>query len=279
MRFVVALVAAVLVLVLVGCSSSDGREASLRETVADYVRAWQDRDPQAYDLNHESYREACSPLSAEQLFDTVDTWYGPDWDTAELRILWIEIDEDRATVDYDLYVDGRSIGFGEPRVFWLYEDGHWWRASENPKPCSPQTAFGSVVWKLPSLEEAVERTGYDIATPGFVPGGYEPVDDIAVVNHFRVGRSVEQAWAPADGSSRFSLRQDQTQTQLGGGEPFSIPGLSGERKLLPVDSTRPNPLLTLLWHDGEFTFILSALLVGSLTEDVLLDVAASVAID
>ncbi len=57
MRLTVALVTALTVFFAVACSSSGGREQLLRETVTDYFEAWQDRDPRAYDFNHQTYKE------------------------------------------------------------------------------------------------------------------------------------------------------------------------------------------------------------------------------
>lgn len=280
MKSVPALAASFAALAVIACSSSDGREASLRETVADYVATFQDRDAaKAYDFNHDSFKDKCDTGATDQIFESVDLLYGDTWDHADLRILWIDVDEEHATVDYDLYVDGRSIGFGEPDIFWLYEDGRWWRASDDIDPCSANKPFGFGFWSVSSLEEAAVRAGYVIATAHFVPDGYEPFEFISVTNNPRRGRSVQQIWDSVDGSSRFTLDQHPTQFKLGDGEPFDIGGLSGDRSLQPVDSTRSQPLLTLLWHEGEFTFILSALLTGSLTEEVLLDVAASVEFD
>ena len=165
MRFVFALATGISILVLVGCSSSDGREASLRETVTGYVEAFQDRDSvTAYDFNHDSYKEKCLAGASDDIFIGVDSLYGEPWDSAELKIWSVDIDGARATVDYDLFVDGSGIGFGEAKIFWLYEDGRWWRASDHhADPCGANAGFGSDFFTVSSFEEAADRAGYAIA--------------------------------------------------------------------------------------------------------------------
>ena len=54
-----------------------------------------------------------------------------------------------------------------------------------------------------------------------------------------------------------------------------INGIPGERSFHPADSNRPNPLLSLAWRVGEYTYFLTAFLHGPVTEEFLLEVAAS----
>ena len=141
-------------------------------------------------------------------------------------------------------------------------------------------AEGKDFWNLSSVEEAEQIAGYAIASPEFLPEGFVPGENILVNQPIfaNLPKIVQRFWADrANPAYNFSLMQDPSASEIGGGEPATINGFAGSRRLLPADSLgRTLPLLVLSWRDGDFTYYLRGHMGGSFTEETLLKIAASI---
>ena len=138
--------------------------------------------------------------------------------------------------------------------------------------------WGSQSWTVSTVEEAECITGYPISVPAWLPDGFVRSDNIFVNQppFPNSPRFVQQFWHDSgDPAYGFDLEQNPGQIGLSGGEPAMINGIPGERSFHPADSNRPNPLLSLAWRVGEYTYFLTAFLHGPVTEEFLLEVAAS----
>ena len=152
--------------------------------------------------------------------------------------------------------------------------------TNTPDPNRPEGIrnWGSQSWTVSTLEEAECITGYPIAVPAWLPDGFVRSDNIFVNQppFPNSPRFVQQFWHDSgDPAYGFDLEQNPGQIGLSGGEPAMINGIPGERSFHPADSNRPNPLLSLAWRVGEYTYFLTAFLHGPVTEEVLLKIAAS----
>ena len=152
--------------------------------------------------------------------------------------------------------------------------------TNTPDPNVPESRrnWGSQSWTVSTLEEAECITGYPIAVPAWLPDGFVRSENIFVNQppFPNSPRFVQQFWHDSgDAAYGFNLEQNPGQIGLSGGDPATINGIPGERSFHPADSNRPNPLLSLAWRVGEYTYFLTAFLHGPVTEEVLLEVAAS----
>ena len=153
--------------------------------------------------------------------------------------------------------------------------------TNTPDPNRPEGILGkdSQSWNVSSFEEAECITGFFTAIPTNLPDGFIRAENIIVnkmsTSHFE-RRWVEHGWnIPGDTTYGFRLEQHSRPFGLGGGEPAMINGIPGERHLRPAIPPDFPPLLTLLWEEGEYTFAISGFLHGPITEEFLVEVAAS----
>jgi len=135
-----------------------------------------------------------------------------------------------------------------------------------------------------TIEEASRMTGYQVATPGFLPVDYlVGCFQLSQLGHppqlggeWGDGKIVVHrnwSWQGPGGGSVF-LNQFQGTEESVGGEPFEVCGYPGKREFHEAD--REYPLLVLHWWDGEMVYSLGGVLAAPLTEDVLLKIACSV---
>lgn len=122
-----------------GGDRSEGSEGSLREAATTYFNAVMDGEPsRAYSFFHESYREKCPSDDFAGLLILGLSFY-PELKDAELRINSVTVDGDRGSVDGDYFLDDRPLGFNqeddETDNYWLFDDGKWWVATDDPAPC------------------------------------------------------------------------------------------------------------------------------------------------
>lgn len=139
----------------------------------------------------------------------------------------------------------------------------------------------SGLWTTSSLITAEELFGQPIARPEFIPEGFTKSEVISITEHItpRDWTTVEQSWADSGQRANFQLSQDSLHAGgLGGGEPYTVAGYEGERRLLPATVNR-QPILALSWHDESYSYKLTGSLNGILTEDLLLHIAESVSVD
>ena len=153
--------------------------------------------------------------------------------------------------------------------------------TSTPDPNRPDGILGSIseFWNVSSFEEAECITDYPIAIPTNLPDGFIRAENIIVnkrsTSHFE-DRWVEHGWyIPGDPPYGFRLSQHSWKLGLGNGEPAMINGIPGERHLLPAQSPDFQPLLSFLWEEGGYWYTVMGLLDGPITEEFLLEVAAS----
>ena len=156
--------------------------------------------------------------------------------------------------------------------------------TNTPDPNRPEGIrnMGTQVWNVTSFEEAECITVYPIALPTNLPEGFIRGENIIVSKRgsdYFEDRFVEHGWGiPGDPTYGFRLEQHSSKIGLGNGEPAMINGIPGERRLRPARPPDFPPLLTFLWEEGEYTFAISGFLDGPITEEFLLEVAASLEI-
>ena len=153
--------------------------------------------------------------------------------------------------------------------------------TNTPDPNRPEGILGRdyQFWNVSSFEEAECITDYPIAIPTNLPDGFIRGENIIVhkrsTSHFE-DRWVEHGWGiPGDPSYGFRVSQHSWKYSLGNGEPAMINGIPGERRLRPAIPPDFPPLLTLLWEEGGYWYAISGFLDGPITEEFLLEVAAS----
>ena len=153
--------------------------------------------------------------------------------------------------------------------------------TNTPDPNRPEGILGkdSQSWNVSSFEEAECITDYPIAIPTNLPDGFVRAENVIVnkrsTSHFE-DRWVEHGWGiPGDPSYGFRVSQHSWKYSLGNGEPTMINGIPGERRLRPAIPPDFPPLLTLLWEEGGYWYAIMGFLDGPITEEFLLEVAAS----
>ncbi len=147
-------------------------------------------------------------------------------------------------------------------------------ASTTPPTSEPR------VWNPKTISEAEQVTGYDIYTPGHIPAGFVSGSSI-MTGTIGFGEHAYKTvtriwWLPDDHKTYFSLIQNPSYFEIGGGEPAEVNGKPGQRAFLQ-DPTQPQvpAELTLAWgHDDAF-FALTGSIKGPLNETELLKIAAS----
>ena len=151
--------------------------------------------------------------------------------------------------------------------------------TNTPDPNRPESIrnWGSQDWPVSSYEEVECITGYPIYTPTNLPDGFIRAEQILVSkrgsDHFE-NRWVEHGWyIPGDPGAGFRLQQHSRPFGIGG-EPFTINGRLGERLLTHPQYELP-PLLSFLWEEDGYWFTIWGFLDGPITEEFLLEVAAS----
>ena len=153
-------------------------------------------------------------------------------------------------------------------------------ATITPDPNAPLTIFSDTpIWTVSSFEEAECIVGFPIAIPTNLPEEFTRTDNITVIimgtEHFQ-DRYVQHSWnRPGDTLFGFVVSQHSREFGLGGGEPAVINGIAGERSLRPARPPDLPPLLTLLWEEDGYWFTISGFLRDTITEEFLLEVAAS----
>ncbi len=153
--------------------------------------------------------------------------------------------------------------------------------TNTPDPNRPEGIrnMGTQLWDVFTYQEAECITGYPIAVPANLPEGFVRGEKITAgrrgSDHFE-DRWVGQSWyIPGDTSYGFTLEQHSSKFSLGNGEPAVINGFPGERELLPERPPDLPPLLSLLWEEDGYWYSIYGFLGGPITEEFLLEVAAS----
>ena len=153
--------------------------------------------------------------------------------------------------------------------------------TNTPDPNHPEGIRGRdyQFWNVSTFEEAECITDYSIAVPTNLPEGFIRSENIIVhkrsTSHFE-DRWVEHGWGiPGDPSYGFRVSQHSWKYSLGNGEPAVINGIPGQRRLRPAMPPDFPPLLTLLWEEDGYWYTVMGFLDGPITEEFLLDVAAS----
>ena len=153
--------------------------------------------------------------------------------------------------------------------------------TNTPDPNRPEGILGRdyQFWNVSSFEEAECITDYPIAIPTNLPDGFVRGENIIVhktgTSHFE-DRWVEHGWGiPGDPIYGFRLEQHSWKFSLGSGMPAVINGIPGERYLRPAIPPEFPPLLVFLWEEDGYWFTISGFLGGPITEEFLLEVAAS----
>ena len=137
----------------------------------------------------------------------------------------------------------------------------------------------SNLWEVSSYEEAECITGYPIYVPTNLPDGFIRNDTFLAVSRGTKSfeeRYVEIGWRlPGDQGYGFMLSQHSRKFGLSQGEPAIINGIPGSRYLRPAIPPRLPPLLVFLWDEDGYWFTIAGFLDGPITEEFLLEVAAS----
>ncbi len=151
--------------------------------------------------------------------------------------------------------------------------------TNTPDPNRPESIrnWGSQDWPVSSYEEVECITGYPIYTPTNLPDGFIRAEQILVSkrgsDHFE-NRWVEHGWyIPGDPGAGFRLQQHSRPFGIDG-ESFTVNGRLGERLLTHPQYELP-PLLSFLWEEDGYWFTIWGFLDGPITEEFLLEVAAS----
>lgn len=135
--------------------------------------------------------------------------------------------------------------------------------------------------EVATLEEAKEAASYDIATPNYLPDGFErsstTVFTLLTKNR---DKTVVQTWTGSGGDWDYIvLEQAPNLAGIGDqGSPVIIRGISGERVLRSTDdpSGTESDQLSLFWREAGRGFVLTGSLGTSLTEEDLIRIAESV---
>ena len=152
--------------------------------------------------------------------------------------------------------------------------------TSTPDPNRPEVIPGrfSEFWTVSSYEEAECITGYPIYVPSNLPDGFIRNDNIFAVatgTEYFEDRYVELGWhLPGDPAYGFMLSQHSWPFGIDG-EPAMINGILGERYLRPAIPPDLPPLLVFFWEEDGYWFTISGFLGGPITEELLLEVAAS----
>ena len=156
--------------------------------------------------------------------------------------------------------------------------------TSTPDPNRPEGILGTIseFWNVSSFEEAECITDYPIAIPTNLPDGFIRAENVIVnkrsTSHFE-DRWVEHGWyIPGDPPYGFRLSQHSWKLGLGNGEPAMINGIAGERLLelgSPPDFPPLLSFLSFLWEEDGYWYTISGFLDGPITEEFLLEVAAS----
>ncbi len=153
--------------------------------------------------------------------------------------------------------------------------------TNTPDPNRPEGIRGRYYqfWNVSSFEEAECITNYPISVPANLPDGFIQAENIIVhkrgTSHFE-DRWVEYGWyIPGDPPYGFRLEQHSWKFGLGDGEPAMINGIEGERHLRPAVPPEFPPLLTFAWEEDGYWYSIYGFLSGPITEEFLLEVAAS----
>ena len=153
--------------------------------------------------------------------------------------------------------------------------------TNTPDPNRPAGFRGmsSEFWNVSSFEEAECITGFVAAIPTNLPDGFIRGKNIIVykrsTSHFE-DRWVEHGWyVPGDPAYGFRLSQHTRKFGLGNSEPATINGIQGERHLRPARPPDFPPLLSFLWEEDGYWYTIDGFLHGPITEEFLLEVAAS----
>ena len=130
-----------------------------------------------------------------------------------------------------------------------------------------------------TIEDARVAAGYQVSGPTFLPDGFARgvifVDTHAIQKHIN---TVTQWWVHDGDGSSIELFQTPGLIRLAEeGSPVTIRGAAGERVLYPTIPGRPFEVLSVFWNDGDTGFLVTGTLTGSLTEDLIMRVAESVA--
>ena len=153
--------------------------------------------------------------------------------------------------------------------------------TNTPDPNRPDGILGRDYqsWNVSTFEEAECIIDYSIAVPINLPEGFIRGENIIIhkrsTSHFE-DRWVEHGWGiPGGPSYGFRVSQHSWKYSLGNGEPAVINGIPGQRRLRPAMPPDFPPLLTLLWEEDGYWYTVMGFLDGPITEEFLLDVAAS----
>ena len=153
-------------------------------------------------------------------------------------------------------------------------------ATITPDPSTPVSFFSDpLFYAVTSYEDAECLAGFPIAIPANVPEVFVRRESIEVfVTRTEPFRDVhvQQSWSrPGIPLFSFMLAQHSREFGLGGGASAVINGVTGERSLRPARPPDFPPLLTLLWEEDGFWYLISGFLHDTNTEEFLLEVAAS----
>ena len=165
-------------------------------------------------------------------------------------------------------------------------DVHW-KWDEEPGEGERPSQEG--IWNVDTIEEASQITGYPVATPAFIPDGFQRGSRIMVsqlgaglpedIERPEFPKNVEQMWTwEEDDSVWFVLIQSPKEFGVGGTEPAEVCGSSGGKGLLEAYHELPARLV-LAWNDGKLFYSLCGTLADPLTEEILLQIACSVGVD
>ncbi len=137
-----------------------------------------------------------------------------------------------------------------------------------------------------TIEEASRLAGYQVAMPTFIPEGYLHSDFVLNQLGFppqlggewgQARRAIEQQWTwPDDPKINILLIQYPGTDEDVSGEPIEICGRSGGREFFEAGDGREYPLVVLDWRDGDMVYSLGGSLAGTLSEEILHQIACSV---
>ena len=137
-----------------------------------------------------------------------------------------------------------------------------------------------------TIEEASCLAGYQVAMPIFIPESYLLGDFVLNQMGFppqlggewgQARIAVERQWTWADDPKiNILLIQHPGTDENVSGEAIEICGRTGGREFFEAGNGREYPLVVLRWRDGDMVYSLGGSLAGTLSEEILHQIACSV---
>jgi hypothetical protein len=130
--------------------------------------------------------------------------------------------------------------------------------------------------KFDNIEDAEAAAGFNLYEPTFIPDGFQSgpifVKELRTTGHDKM---VMQTWTNREQGGFITVHHTPGVGSLAGdGRSVTVRGTTGKIEILPSVG-RPAEAISLYWSEDGIGFLVTGLLIGSVTEDTILKVAES----